>query len=157
MCRSMFQTSAACLRLSRAVALAALCTLPQMPLLSGAQPLAGASRATGQLMVTLVVPPIFNVLEVTPVKDGYEYRVWTNVKSMVIRGREYRFGKIGETTLKVDGDVNDIDRQLDRDRNQGLAMRSAVGANLATGTGAGRVLSPPDNPGRDIHTVTVTY
>ena len=121
-------------------------------------------------MVTLVVPPVFNVLEVTPVKDGYEYRVWTNTKSVVIRGREYRFSKVGETTLKVDGGVNDIDKQLDRDRSQGFAWRSTVGASTATDTGVGRVPSHPDDHGRlptfqnmpmgdqaDIHTVTMTY
>jgi hypothetical protein len=121
-------------------------------------------------MVTLVVPPIFNVLGVTPVKDGYEYRVWTNTKSVVIRGREYRFSKVGETTLKVDSGIDDIDMQLDRDRSQGFAWRSTVGASTATDTGVGRVPSHPDDHGRlptfqnmpmgnqiGIHTVTMTY
>jgi hypothetical protein len=129
MARSIFQTPVAGASLSRAAVLTALCTLPQLPLPCAAQPLRGASSATGQIRVTLVVVPVFNVLEVARVKDGYEYRVWTNRRSVVIGGREYRFGRAGEATLRVDGRESDIDQQLNLDRGQG----------------------------HDIHTVTLAY
>lgn len=121
--------------LSRVAALIAFCMLPQFPPPSGAQPLRGeGTTATTQLKISLVVRPVFKVLEVAPVKDGYIYRVWTNVRSIDIGGREYRFAGVGETTLKVDGRESDIDKQLNLDRSQGLA----------------------GNP-RDLHTVSVTY
>jgi hypothetical protein len=129
MSRSIFQTPVAGASLSRAAVLTALCALPQLPLLCGAEPLRGASSATGQIRVTLVVVPVFTVLEVARVKDGYEYRIWTNRRSVVIGGREYRFGRVGEATLRVDGRESDIDNQLNLDRSQG----------------------------RDIHTVTLSY
>jgi len=166
--RRTFQMPVAGLRLSRA-AVTAVCTLPLLPLLCGAEPLRGASSTTGQIRVTLVVLPVFNVLEVTRVKDGYEYRIWTNRKSVVIGGREYRFSKVGEATLKVDGREGDLDNQLNFDRSQGLAQRSGMRASAATA--AGSVSSHSDDAGRaatlqklptadrqiDIHTVTVTY
>lgn len=169
MSRRTFQTPTAGLSLSRAAVLTAVCTLPQLPLLCGAEPLRVASSATGQIRVTLVVLPVFNVLEVTRVKDGYEYRIWTNSKSVVLGGREYRFSKVGETTLKVDGRDSDVDKQLNFDRRQGLASRGDMRASVATG--AGSISSHPDDDGRaptwqnvptagnqiDVHTVTVTY
>lgn len=157
MSRSVFRTFPAGLSLTRVAALTALCTLLQLPLPSEAEPLLGASTATGRFQVKLVILPVFKVLEVTPVKDGYEYRVWTNTQSMVIGGREYRFTKVGETTLKVDGRVSDIDKQLNLDRRQGLAWRSVVRAGTAMGTGADNTSSVPASDPVDIHTVTVTY
>jgi hypothetical protein len=47
------------------------------------------------------------VLQVTPVADGYEYRVWTNMKSVAIGGREYRFDHIGESTVRVPTSLGD--------------------------------------------------
>ena len=43
----------------------------------------------------------WRVVQVTPLKDGYEYRIWTNTGSASFNGREYRFPKVGEYTLKV--------------------------------------------------------
>lgn len=61
----------------------------------------GSGSASARLHITVVVPPVFRVLDVTPVDGGYEYRVWTNMKSAVIGGREYRFDRIGESTVRV--------------------------------------------------------
>lgn len=61
----------------------------------------GSGSASARLRITVVVPPVFRVLEVTPVAGGYDYRVWTNMKSAVIGGREYRFERIGESTVRV--------------------------------------------------------
>ncbi|MDH6590519.1 hypothetical protein M2165_000408 [Variovorax sp. TBS-050B] len=63
----------------------------------------GATRASSQLSIRVVVPPVLQVLQITPVKDGYEYRIWTNTKSASINGREYRFDRVGEHTLQVPG------------------------------------------------------
>jgi len=134
MSRSTLRALPAGLSLSRVAALIAFCTLPQFPPPSSAEPLRGEGTASSQLKISLVVRPVFKVLEVTPVKDGYIYSVWTNTRSMVIGGREYRFTSAGETTLKVDGRESELDKQLNLDRRQGLA----------------------GNP-RDLHTVSVTY
>lgn len=32
---------------------------------------------------------------------GFEYRVWTNQRSVVLNGREFRFNQVGESALKV--------------------------------------------------------
>ena len=41
--------------------------------------------------------------------DGrYEYRVWTNKPSVMLNGREYRFNRVGETTLKVPAPPQDL-------------------------------------------------
>ncbi len=61
----------------------------------------GVNSATGRLTFTVIAPPIFRVLGVTPVTGGYEYRVWTNKKSVLPNGHEYRFSRVGETTLKL--------------------------------------------------------
>ncbi len=61
----------------------------------------GVNSATGRLTFTVIVPPVFRVLRVTPATDGYEYRIWTNRKSVVLNGREFRFNRVGETTLKL--------------------------------------------------------
>ena len=164
MSRRMFRAPTAGLSLSRAAALTALCTMSQLPLPCGAEPLRGASRAEGQIRVTLVVPPLLKVLEVARVKGGYEYRIWTNSKSLVIGGQAYRFTSAGQATLRVDGRESDVDTQLNLDRSPGLAWRSAS-------AGTGSVSLHPDGDGcasalqnapaagnqTDVHTVTVTY
>ena len=71
------------------------------PSLGGAESAVGTNSASSQLSIRLVVPRVLRVLQVTPVKDGYEYRIWTNTKSASINGREYRFDRVGEHTLKV--------------------------------------------------------
>lgn len=62
---------------------------------------AASSSATRQLSFKVVVPPVMRVLQVTPLEGGYEYRIWTNTPSASFNGREYRFSKVGEYTLKV--------------------------------------------------------
>lgn len=66
-----------------------------------AESVAGSSRATAHISFNVHVPPVFNVLQATPVAGGYEYRVWANMKSIAINGKEYRFTRVGETTLFV--------------------------------------------------------
>jgi hypothetical protein len=87
-----------CLRVAVAAA-AAACLLA--PMLCAAESTYGTGTATSQLRLTVVVPPVFRVLQVTPTRDGYDYRVWTNMRTVVIDGREHRFDKIGETTLSL--------------------------------------------------------
>lgn len=66
-----------------------------------AESVAGSSRATAHISFNVHVPPVFKVLQATPVAGGYEYRVWANMKSIAINGKEYRFTRVGETTLFV--------------------------------------------------------
>lgn len=47
------------------------------------------------------VPPVFRILQSTPVAGGHEYRVWANMKTIAINGKEYRLNRSGETTLFV--------------------------------------------------------
>lgn len=47
------------------------------------------------------VPPVLQILQTTPVAGSYEYRVWANIKSVVLNGKEYRFARVGETTFFV--------------------------------------------------------
>ncbi|VTU14839.1 hypothetical protein RA8CHR_00777 [Variovorax sp. RA8] len=47
------------------------------------------------------MPPVFRVLQVTPMAGGFEYRTWTNQRSVILDGRECRFDQVGENTLKV--------------------------------------------------------
>jgi hypothetical protein len=49
---------------------------------------------------------VFRVLQVTPVKGGGEYRIWSNTKSIIMEGREYRFSQVGQTTLTVPASPN---------------------------------------------------
>jgi len=79
----------------------ALSALLLLPPACVAEATLGVDSATGQLSFRVVVPPVIRVLQVTPVKDGHEYRIWTNTKSAYINGREYRFSRVGEHTLKV--------------------------------------------------------
>ncbi|MBT2304189.1 hypothetical protein J7E70_27520 [Variovorax paradoxus] len=77
-----------------------------MLLLSFALPCAAesgavSSRAIGHISFKVHVPPVFKVLQATAVADGYEYRVWANLKSVAVNGKEYRFTRVGETTLFV--------------------------------------------------------
>lgn len=72
-----------------------------VPALSRAESGHGSGSASARLQITVVVPPVFRVLQVTPVADGYEYRVWTNMRLVAIGGREYRFDRIGENTVRV--------------------------------------------------------
>lgn len=60
-----------------------------------------SASASARLRITVVVPPVFRVLQVTPTAEGYDYRVWTNMKSIVIGGFAYRIDRVGESTLSV--------------------------------------------------------
>lgn len=86
-------------RALRRVAVAAACLLA--PMLCVAESIDGTRTATSQLRLSVVVPPVFRVLQVRPTRDGYDYRIWTNMRTVVIDGREYRFDQIGETTLSL--------------------------------------------------------
>ncbi|MDM0045082.1 hypothetical protein QTH91_11365 [Variovorax dokdonensis] len=74
-------------------------------------PLAGAAQAptphsrsgSSSFPVTLIVRPTFRILESRAVPGGHEYRVWTNLKNARLNGRDYRFDRVGETTLVVPG------------------------------------------------------
>ncbi|HSW16321.1 MAG TPA: hypothetical protein VLJ86_03785 [Ramlibacter sp.] len=57
--------------------------------------------ASTDFSVRLTVRPAFRILNVRPVAGGLEYRVWTNMKSIHLNGREYRFQRVGENTLVV--------------------------------------------------------
>jgi formylmethanofuran:tetrahydromethanopterin formyltransferase len=71
------------------------------PMLCVAESGFGSNAATARVRITVVVLPVFRVLQVTPAAKGYDYRVWTNLKSIVLDGREYRFERVGENTLRV--------------------------------------------------------
>jgi hypothetical protein len=87
-------------RIGRALLLAGL-LLP--PLSHASQSSTGHKSASANLSISLTVLPAFRVLEMTPVFGGHEYRVWTNMKTVQLNGQEYRFERIGETTLVVPG------------------------------------------------------
>jgi hypothetical protein len=61
----------------------------------------GSGAVTARLRITVVVPPVFRVLQVTQTAEGYDYRIWTNMKSVMLGGREYRFARLGENTVRV--------------------------------------------------------
>jgi hypothetical protein len=71
------------------------------PVLCAAESGLGSQSATSHLSFRVVIPPVFRILQVTQIKDGYEYRVWTNKPSILLNGREFRFSSVGETTLVV--------------------------------------------------------
>lgn len=79
----------------------AVAVLLLAPILCGAESTAGSGSASARVRITVTVPPVFRVLEVTPAPDGYDYRVWTNMRSVVIGGREYRFDHVGESTVRL--------------------------------------------------------
>jgi hypothetical protein len=62
----------------------------------------GGNRSSARLLFSVVVPPVFRVLEVTPnAGGGLNYRVWTNTPTVRIDGREYRFNRVGETSFRT--------------------------------------------------------
>lgn len=129
-----------------------LLLLPLPLQLSSAEPMRGTSSAMGRFNLTINVLPTFKMLEVTPVKGGHEYRVWTNMASVVIKGREYRFDKVGETTFTVPGTDADGRDSL------GFAWHGAIGAMAATTGGASpQAATAPVGDGSNATRVTVTY
>jgi hypothetical protein len=79
----------------------ALVVLLFTPMLCVAENGFGSNAATARLRITVIVPPVFRVLQVTPTAEGYDYRIWTNMKSIMLGGREYRFTRLGENTLTL--------------------------------------------------------
>lgn len=79
----------------------ALAVLLLAPMLCAAESGLGSSAATARVRIAVVVLPVFRVLQVTPTAEGYDYRVWTNMKSVVLGGHEYRFARVGENTVRV--------------------------------------------------------
>jgi len=124
-----------------------------LPRPSSAEPVQGirSSSPTARFGVTMIVLPTFEVLQSTPVKGGHEYRVWTNMKSVLIKGREYRFDKIGETTFTV------ADTKADGHEGLGLGWRDAIGAMAATTGGAAQHGAAPAGDGSNAIRVTMTY
>ena len=59
-----------------------------------------AGAASAHLTFRIVVPPVFRVLQATPVADGMEYRVWTNMRSVFLQGRLHQFRSVGETVIR---------------------------------------------------------
>jgi hypothetical protein len=92
---------------ARPALVSALCVSLFLPRPGVAESAGGANNATGGLKVMVTIVPVFRVLQVTAGANGYEYRIWTNIKSVVINGREYRFSKVGETTLTLPASSND--------------------------------------------------
>lgn len=134
-------------------AVGVLLLLLPLPLqLSSAEPMRDASSATGRFNLTITVLPTFRVLEVTPVKGGHAYRVWTNMALVTIKGREYRFDKVGEATFFVAGTDADGRDSLD------AGWRGAIGAMAATPGGASpQAAAVPVGDGSNATRVTVTY
>lgn len=90
-------------------ALFALFLMPPLCMAENAMGSNGAAaQHQNQLSIRLVVRPVLRVLDVTPVKDGQQYRIWTNMKSATFQGREYRFDRIGEHTLTVPGNAQPV-------------------------------------------------
>ena len=129
-----------------------LLLLSLQPRISSAEPMRPMNSATGRFSLTMVVLPTFKVLEVTPAKGGYEYRVWTNMASVLIKGREYRFDKIGETRFTVAGSDADGRDSL------GPAWRGAIGAMAAaTGGAQPQAATAATGDGSNAMRVMVTY
>jgi len=80
-------------------ALAALMALA--PLVCAAESTAGTGSAMARVRLVVVVPPVFQVLRATRTAEGLDYLVWTNMRSITIGGREYRFARPGEHTVHV--------------------------------------------------------
>lgn len=85
-------------------------------------------------------------------KGGHAYRVWTNMALVTIKGREYRFDKVGEATFFVAGTDADGRDSLD------AGWRGAIGAMAATPGGASpQAAAVPVGDGSNATRVTVTY
>ena len=83
---------------------------------------------------------------------GHEYRVRTNMASVVIKGREYRFDKVGEATFMVPGTDADGRASL------GTALHGTVSAMAANAGGASpQSASAAAGDGSNATRVTVTY
>lgn len=74
-----------------------------LPLQGAAESMAGGRTATSSFSVSITIRPQFRILESRPIAGGHEYKVWTNMPSAQLNGREYRFQRVGENTLSVPG------------------------------------------------------
>ena len=78
-----------------------LIVLALLPSLCAADQAWGSKSASAQLLFKIVVPPVFKIVQARQVDGGMEYRVWTNVRSIVFQHRAYHFSSVGETLLYV--------------------------------------------------------
>ena len=78
-----------------------------LPSLCAAETGMGPHRIEARLAFGVQVPPVFKVLQTTSAQDGLHHRVWTNMKSIVIDGREYRFSRAGEAMVVVPSPTRD--------------------------------------------------
>lgn len=129
-----------------------LLLLPLPLQLSSAEPMRATNSATGRFNLTINVLPTFKLLDVTPVKGGHEYRVWTNMASVTIKGREYRFDKVGESTFMVPGTDADGRDSL------GSVWHGTAGSMVTiTGGASSQAASAAAGDGSNATRVTVTY
>ena len=136
-------------------AAAAVGMLLLLPLrLGSAEPMHGMSSATARFNVTMIVLPTFKVLQVTPVNGGHEYRVWTNMKSVLIKGREYRFDKVGESAYTVAGTTADGLDTLDPTWRGAIGAMAAIAARAAPQTAP---VAAAEGDGSNAMRVTVIY
>ena len=66
----------------------------------------GTSRA--RISVSVVIPPVFRVIQIKQIPGGHEYRIWTNMRSAYLQGRQYHFTQVGESTVVVPGDRDQL-------------------------------------------------
>lgn len=82
-----------------------------LPLQAATQSIPAQRNASAGFAVSITVRPQFRILESRPVGGGHEYRVWTNMKAVELNGREYRFERIGESTVVVPGALIEMPAQ----------------------------------------------
>ncbi|CAN7338997.1 hypothetical protein [Variovorax paradoxus] len=121
--------------------------------LGSAEPTHSPHSAAARFNVTMIVLPTFKVLQVTPVSGGHEYRVWTNMKSVLIKGREYQFDKIGETSFTVAGTTADGLDTLDPTWRSAIGAMAAITARAAPRTAG----AAAEGDGSNSMRVTVIY
>ncbi|MEO8248639.1 MAG: hypothetical protein ABI589_04645 [Burkholderiales bacterium] len=78
-----------------------LCAMLVIPLCCLAESRVSSGNASARLNFRVTIPPVFRVLQSTPVEGGIDHRVWTNMKSIVINGTDYRFARVGEARLHL--------------------------------------------------------
>lgn len=82
-----------------------------LPLQGASQSFPGSRGASSSFSISITVRPQFRILESKPVGGGHEYRVWTNMKTVQLNGREYRFDRVGEATVVVPGAIIEMPQQ----------------------------------------------
>ncbi|MGJ7505887.1 hypothetical protein [Variovorax sp. GT1P44] len=61
----------------------------------------GTSHASAHLQFSVTLPPVLRILQVRRNEDGIEIHVWTNMRSVVLSNREFRFHRVGEHVLHL--------------------------------------------------------